>query len=248
MQSNGFSMGLALDWAWETFKQNAGLLLGVSVFVLAVGYAPDIVEWLLRRTHTYDLQKNRLLYDAIAIGWLTLRALLYLGEVRIALKLIDGQQACFGDLFGGAKLLLRYIGAQILVGLIVGVGVLLLIVPGIIWAIQYSMVPYLIVDRKMRVMEAMERSSVLTYDEKWNLFVFVLVLILLALAGIVALGLGLFVAYPVILLAQVHVYRQLAYRLGQDQAQTQAPPDEEPGMGTGTPIPMPRSGFGDWSS
>ncbi len=64
--------------------------------------------------------------------------------------------------------------AEILVGLIVGVGFLCLIIPGIILALGYTIVNYLIVDSDISGADALKKSREMMKGYKMDYFVFVL--------------------------------------------------------------------------
>ncbi|HEX7262004.1 MAG TPA: hypothetical protein VF258_09330, partial [Luteolibacter sp.] len=85
-----------------------------------------------------------------------------LGLTRVGLNLVSGKEVSVGMLFGEGDKLLRTIGATILYGLMVGVGFLLLIVPGIYLMLRYSLYMTAIVDRDLGVMDSFSYSSSLT--------------------------------------------------------------------------------------
>ncbi len=60
--------------------------------------------------------------------------------------------------------------ASLLVGIIIGVGIVFLIVPGIIFACKLAFAPYLVVDRQMTVIEAIEESWRMTRGHAWTVF------------------------------------------------------------------------------
>ena len=244
MSSSGFSMGQAFDWGMATFKKNAAFLIGVVIVIFAVCYVPSVLGWLLRLTHAIDPRRIPIVVVATMVIWLIPIGVLGTGMIRIVLKLADGQQPRFADLFGSARLLWRWIAVQILVLLIVCAGLVLFIIPGYVWAIRFGFAPIIIVDSDVGVIESLRRSSEITQGRRLSLFAFELLVTVLIMVGTCALLVGLLVALPIAALARVHVYRQLVYGLANETLPTL---DEEPGVGTGEPIPMPQSGFGDWS-
>jgi uncharacterized membrane protein len=83
------------------------------------------------------------------------------------------------------------IGLAILVALGVGIGFILLIVPGVILAIRWSVALPACVVENLGPLASMKRSAELTKGNRWKLFgVFLLVLVIIILASIVV---GLFV-------------------------------------------------------
>lgn len=60
-----------------------------------------------------------------------------------------------------------------MVGIIVSVGTILLIIPGIIFAMMYAQAPFIMAEHKeLGVFEAMHKSKEMMFGKKWNLFVF----------------------------------------------------------------------------
>ncbi|MDD3171232.1 MAG: DUF975 family protein [Bacilli bacterium] len=68
---------------------------------------------------------------------------------------------------------LRVVGAGLLVALITAIGLLLLIVPGVIFALMYSQTIRIMADDKnISISEAMDMSKKMMDGHKWELFVF----------------------------------------------------------------------------
>lgn len=132
-----------------------------------------------------------------------------IGIIKIFLKIIDGKKFAFGDLFGYTGLFFNYILTYILYSLIILGGLILLIVPGIIWAIKYCFSIYLAIDKKMKPMEAIKRSGEMTQGIKWELLIFWLTMLGLNILGALLLMVGLLVTVPVTGLAFIHIYRKL---------------------------------------
>jgi uncharacterized membrane protein len=103
----------------------------------------------------------------------------------------------------------RFLGAQILLAIILIVGFLLLIVPGVIAAVGLGFSPYLVVDRAKGPIEALKESWRITKGHKWQLFLLGLVIIGINILGLLALVVGLLVSIPVSWLAVTHAYRTL---------------------------------------
>lgn len=103
----------------------------------------------------------------------------------------------------------RFVGGQILLGLIVIAGLILLIVPGIIWGLKYMFTPFITIDRGLMPMEALRESGRITQGHKGELFLLMLALIGINILGFICLFIGLFVSIPVSALATVYAYRTL---------------------------------------
>ena len=150
---------------------------------------------------------------------------LQLGLARIGLNLISGKDVSIGMLFGGGSKLLRAIGATIVLGIAVLIGLVLLIVPGIYIALRYGQVINAIVDRDLGIMEAFSYSESITTNNRMNLFVLALLALIGLIIGLIPCGLGLLIVGPVIWLASLVAYRWLQYGpdAAKDHPGTQTP-------------------------
>ncbi len=81
--------------------------------------------------------------------------------------------------------------ANLLVGAIVVVGFFLLIIPGIIFACKLAFTPYLVVDQRMGVIEAVKESWRMTNGHAWTVFLIGLLAIPISIAGLLCLVVGI---------------------------------------------------------
>ncbi len=203
-----FSSEEALRFGWTTTKANLKplLLLGlVGAFLMLLGQALNGEG----RGPSGGLQALMLLLVQV------LQVALTLVWIRVALKLHDGQRlewsnpaALLGDFF-------TFLLTWILYLLVVTVGFVLLVVPGVIWGLKFGYSSFLVVDRKLDPIEAFRESSRLTSGVKGQLFWFALLLFGLNLLGAIALGVGLFVTVPTTVIAAAYVFRKLQARAAQ---------------------------------
>jgi len=130
---------------------------------------------------------------------------------KIYLRVVDTEKASFDsdDLENSFPIFLPFLGATLLLALLVGFGFILLIIPGLYWALKYQFVPLILVDKKCGIMDAFTESARLTSGIKMQLLGFSLMMFGIVLLGILCLFVGLFIAIPTIGLAYAHVYRQL---------------------------------------
>lgn len=140
-----------------------------------------------------------------------LSVFLTLGVTRFGLNFISGRPAEIGMMFGEGSKFLRSFGASILYGLMVTVGLLFLIVPGIYLAMRFGQYQNAIVDRNMGVFEAFRYSSSITQNNKMSLFGLSILLVLINLAGMIALCVGLLFTVPLTWLAALVAYRWLQH-------------------------------------
>ena len=132
-----------------------------------------------------------------------------MGYINIALIYCDNKKAKYRDFFTSYPLLIKYIIGSLLYSLISMAGFILLIVPGIIWAIRFQFYAYFIIEQKCGPIEALKKSAAITKHVKWKLLLFGIVLYFISILGIIALIIGLFATIPITLVAYTYVYREL---------------------------------------
>jgi len=202
MTAEKFSISEAIHFGWNTMKSNLGFFIGLLIFVFLFTSLSSIIA-------AKATEANIFLGIIFYIADFSLSIIISIGLVKIALRFCDNEKGRFADLFSQYPLFPQYLVGSILYGLIVFAGTILLIIPGIIWGIQFCFYDYFIVDKGLGPIEALKRSSAITRGVKWDLFVFFLVLSGINLLGALCLLIGLFVTIPTTMVALAFVYRKL---------------------------------------
>lgn len=202
-----FSIQESLSVGWDVFKSRFGFFILLLLIAGLLLFIPQFVMQLL--AGNAGDEGVSLVVIIVSILLQLFQYFLTIGLFKISLLLLDGKNPQIGDLFSGGDVFLAYVLGSILYGLIVIGGIILLIIPGIIFAVMYEYYGLFIIDKKMGVMDALKASAALTKGVRWKLFGFGLVVGLINLLGALLLMLGLFVTIPVTMVALAHVYRQL---------------------------------------
>lgn len=199
-----FSTKKAIKFGWNTTLNNLPFLIVVTIIVGFIQIAPNLLEPYLRNQRALQNIVNVSLYVA-GLG-------VTLGAIKIYLSFVEDKIPQLSDLFSlfDVKMLWRYFAASALYGLVVLLGFLMLIIPGIYIATKYVFYIYFIVDKEAGVFESFSKSGEITKDRIWELFLFEALLFVIGLLGILAFGVGLFVALPVVGIAIAYVYRRLS--------------------------------------
>ena len=159
--------------------------------------------------YTYRLPFPPSVYYFLCVALWIISMIVEIGIVKIGLMLSRDQKPSISELFSNGSLFIKYLLAYICYGLAVLGGFLLLIVPGIIFAIALGMFGYFIVDKKMGPIESLKASRVLTKGVRWQLFWFGGLLVLLNIGGLLCLVVGLLFTIPISLIASTYVYDKL---------------------------------------
>jgi uncharacterized membrane protein len=148
------------------------------------------------------------------IGWLAAACIhepLIAGFIIVTAKLMQQKGPTFSDFFGGFQF--RYFLPLVLLGLVsrvlITIGLILLIIPGLYLAVSYIFAPLLVVDQRLDFWPAMEQSRKFITARWFSFFAFLLLLVLVNLAGLLALGVGVLVSIPVSWCALVTAYADL---------------------------------------
>lgn len=192
-----------IRYGWETFKKRPWFFIGAVVVYFIVLFALDAAS------SSLFSKTLGLTWVAVLVNW-AIEVLASIGLISFMLKAHDNPAgAQLSDLWNPQPFW-RYLGAYILLILIVLGGFILLIVPGIIWAIMFGFAMYVVIDRGKGPMEALRESARITKGHRWMLLRLGVLSALVALLGIICLAVGILVAIPVTTLASVHAYRMLS--------------------------------------
>jgi uncharacterized membrane protein len=141
---------------------------------------------------------------------LLMQAYIMGGVVEVALRTARGETTTVGDVFGGGKYFGAYLVGSIVNALLVTLGFVLCIVPGVIVALGICMYGQFIVDRKLSGVDAIKASWELTKGHKVQLFIFGLLALLVSIAGYIACLVGfVFGSVPLLVVALSYVYLRL---------------------------------------
>lgn len=203
MKTNSFSVSEALSFGWEKVKANFLFL----ILLMIVSFVGPNLLYMIKGMLGLDSAFYNLAFSLAS--WI-LSIIISMGVLKIYLKVVDGQPFKLEDILSTAHLWLKYLIGSLLYGIIIMIGLLLLVVPGIIFAIKYQYLIYLVVDEELGPLEALGKSGRITSGNKFNLFVWGLVMVLVNVVGALAFFVGLFVTIPLTSVASAYIYRKLS--------------------------------------
>ena len=120
----------------------------------------------------------------------------------------SGQKMSFGELFDFSDALDKIIG-PIVVGVLIFLGYICLIIPGIILTFMWAFTPCIQGDRvELSFIQAMKESKRLAKGNYLKIFLLVIILAILAISGFLLLGVGALVTLPVAHVALYCAYAQ----------------------------------------
>ncbi|MBI4705907.1 MAG: hypothetical protein HY744_32850 [Deltaproteobacteria bacterium] len=217
-----------MAFAWARIKSDPGTILGA---LIVAGLLSNVVSGVGSGIRSAD--RDSLVLGLVNAGLSLVNFLVMTfmegGMTLFALKVARGQPYELGDIFKGGPYFAPLLVANILTGLAVAFGLLLLIVPGIILALGLSLTVPIVVDRNLHAVDAMKESWRLTTGHKVGIFVFGLLMAALMLLGLLACCVGVLVVAPLGQIAWVFL------------PATERPADGARGIGSGPGPQIPQS-------
>jgi len=197
--SNDVSYRDAISEGWRLTKSRFPLLLAYVGTLLALGAIRFFVE------KPIDSVAVKVI---LGLGFQILNWYLTFNALGVSIRLVDGQEVSYADFWRPQSRFWFYVLATLLYGLIIGVGTLLLIVPGIIFGLMFMFYGYVMVEKGLGPIDALKESKRLTDGVKWKLFLFSLLVIGLNLLGVLAIIIGVLATMTITFIALAHLYRQ----------------------------------------
>lgn len=198
------AVGECINFGWTTFKKRTWFLILVPLVVFAasfcIGIATAVVVGIVEGAAGAVIQ---------FVSSLVVNVLVSIGTITLYLKVHDAPESAKLMDFWHPEFFFKYLLAGIVLGIILILGFVLLIIPGIILSLIFAFTLYLVVDRGLGPIAALKESARLTKGNRWNLLLLTLAIILLNIVGLIALVVGLFVTVPISALAMIHAYRTL---------------------------------------
>lgn len=219
-----FSIKEAFKKAWKFSKENILVLIGLTSVIGLISWILEI--WWKGMDKTFHSGQIALCIAFLLAYILTslISALAQIGYTKILLKLYDGEEVDPRDIFGFYDRLWNFVVLSFLYGFIVLAGTILLVVPGIIFAIKYGYASYFVIDQNMRPVEALKASAKITQGKKWKLTFFGALSVIINLVGMLFFRVGFLFTMPFTVLASIHVFRILD---GSVKNQQELPLNEE---------------------
>jgi uncharacterized membrane protein len=205
----GFSAGAAIRFGWETFKRRPWFFVGSTLLIMVVSGLIDAFSRGIDAAISGSAEEPTLIGSLISLAAGTL---INMGATAFYLAAHDNPDGVDLSALWHPRPFLKFLGASILLMLAIAAGFILLIVPGIIFALMFMFTTFIVIDREFGPIDAMKESRRITHGYKWKLLGLSLLLVLINLLGLAALVVGLLVSIPVSSLAFAHAYRLLGGR------------------------------------
>ncbi len=146
----------------------------------------------------------------LVLIFLVLSFLIFMGYIKTVIDIYDGNSVDLKDLFMHYKKLPDFIIGFLFYFVIVSLTSVLLVIPGIFFAVRLSFVFFFILQGDSSALESLKKSWKITGGEFFSLLIFYLLLVGINILGASIFFVGLAFSLPVSLIAVVYAYRELS--------------------------------------
>jgi uncharacterized membrane protein len=208
MAEQKFTLDEALSSGWKATIENIGGLLlyvflpGLFLFLLNIGSS-----FIVKSMNLGDVGTSLLQFGSSVIHML-LQVIFNIAVIKICLKYLDNRQVSPADFIPTMTQFWFYVAAAFLNTLIVGIGLCLLVVPGVILGLMLQFYGFLIVDKGLGPIQAFKASTELTKGTKLELFILWVILAIIMIVGAICLVIGLVPATFMYYMTVAYVYRK----------------------------------------
>ena len=202
-----FEIGTLFRDAWRDYKANWTMFIVIGIIFILVSILGNLGT-------SFDSVTGVIEQSTIVaiLGWL-LQVFIALGFIRFLLNIVDGKEYKIEDLFRGARSIEHFAFFIVVVMLytaFIGLGTVLLVIPGIIALVGFIFAQYLIAEEKAGIFESFKESWKMTAGNRWKIFWLMIVLLFFNVFGLLVLVIGLFITVPMTYLMYAHLYRKLS--------------------------------------
>ena len=192
-----------LKAAWKGLISQFWLLVG-----LVIGFT---IVYSLLLIFTVPSKGETIGISSIIVSTLSLfiLCLFMMGYIKNCLQTLDGEEPQFSAYGQVSRKLLSFLVAYIILSIIITIGVILFIAPGIYLGLRLQFFYAFIVDDDAGIIDSFKRSWNITKGHSLKLFILFFIMLLIYIIGYLAVIIGIFVAIPLIVLMYGYTYRKL---------------------------------------
>jgi hypothetical protein len=189
------SAGGSFSYGWRKMFEKSFLLLLVAVIIVGLLNGPGYgfkSEWNGDDFNAFGLLLLPLALFALAYTFLFIPVIKY-GKKKLFLNAMRDEETDLKVMFEGFKTqYLNIVLANLIVAALVTVGFFMLIIPGIIVACRLAFVPYLVMDKELDAIKAIEKSWQMTRGYGWTIFGMAILSFFIYIAGLIVCIVGVF--------------------------------------------------------
>jgi uncharacterized membrane protein len=174
--------------AWDCFTKDLKFFLvsGIVYTVLAVlSYVSDSVT--------------------VLIVSVVLMPYVMMSLIRASIASVRGETVDFSLFKNNWKKFIIYYVTALLLSIIIMIGTILIIVPGVICAVMFAFAIYLIIDKDINIVDAFKKSAEITKGSRWHILLLFIILAFISVFGnVVIIGTIVTVPYATLMMAKAY--------------------------------------------
>ncbi|MDR2384652.1 MAG: hypothetical protein LBD80_03165 [Tannerella sp.] len=192
-----------LKSSWEKLLKQFWLLVG-----LGIGFT---IVYSLLCIFSMPKQGEALKISGIVTGLLSyiLLFIFTMGYMKNCFQTIDDEEPQFSAYGQVSTKIITFLAASVIYSIIVTIGLILFILPGIYLTIRLHYYMAAIVDEDAGIINSLKRSWQITKGQVLPVFIILLIITALSFIGILALIAGIFIAIPLTALIDCTTFRRL---------------------------------------
>ena len=203
------AIGDVISEAWQKTKGIKRYVLGAGILLYVALFAVLMVVGALVGLGGEESGAAPLIGVIVQLIFMAAMLPFMAGIFVMCLKHIQGHSVSFGDLFSclgkTGKLLVTFI----LMYIMLAIGFILFIIPGIYLSFAYLLAVPLVIDRDLGPWEALEASRKAITKNWFSVFAFYILLTIIMTVSMIPLGIGLIWTMPMMAVAFAILYRQV---------------------------------------
>jgi len=216
--STNFTIGNVLNLGWKLFIKNGFVFLGLFIAyqiisrVISSLFDIGIDSVALTQAKSLDEISQIVMGGINSQFYISLLVSMILGAcfsvifVKVLLDAVDENELKF---YFNLKKVVNLFFANLLCMLIVSLGVVAFILPGLYFFLRFQFYEYFIVDKNCNAIDALKESWRITGNQSLSLFGLFFVFIGICILGLLAFIVGIFAAIPLCYVLQMIAYRLL---------------------------------------
>lgn len=205
VEEESYKIGEILSKAWKYTKEHLGFFIGYLMIMAIITLLFSGVADALSK------QGRQFLAFLIHLSGWVVSTFMNMGLAKSALLITSGVKPGFNQLYCNDRYFFSYFASTIIFNIMIILGLILLIVPGLYLLSKYFFYSYFVLDKNLGPIESLEAAGKASEGKKWFLFLLLITYLLLNVAGALLLGIGLLITIPMSVLACAIVYRKLTH-------------------------------------
>lgn len=199
-------VGAAIGYGWKKFTENVASFVVLMIAVVVAGAVVGVLRFIL----TPD--------DGGFFAWIigaflgavayVITSIIQAGVLRAGLSATKGGEVSPTQLTQTENIV-PYILTQILIGFGVFVGIILCVIPALIWLVFTAYAPIIALDQGLDPIESIKKSLNWVKDNFGSVFLILIVAYIVGFVGYCLCGVGILATIPIAMVAIIYSYRAL---------------------------------------